>query len=68
MATQRTETVTARELRIDDIVVDEDGEHEITCIDLPTMGESYMGVTMHGEEEGGEFCYRVDETVTRYAR
>lgn len=60
--------IVARELRVDDIVLDEDGEHEVICIDLPTLGESCMGVTMHGEEELGEFVYRLDEKVTVLTR
>lgn len=61
--------IKARDLLIDDIVVDEDGTHEVTSIDPPFAGTSCMGVTMHGEEAFGEFVYDADDDVTvMYAR
>lgn len=60
---RETEQIEARFLRVDDIVIDEDGEHEVTNIDIDPR-YSTMGVTMHGEEAGGEFVYRQDARLT----
>jgi hypothetical protein len=59
-------SIPARELRIDDIVTDSDGTHEVTAIDLGDG--AFMGVTMHGEDEFGEFVYGCDESVTIWKR
>lgn len=65
----KTIQIPAKDLLIDDIVVDEDGTtHEVISIDLPPAPYTCMGVWMHGEEDGGEFCYRVDEPLTVWAR
>lgn len=65
VATPKTQTIKARDLRIDDIVHDEDGTHEVTAIDPGGDDDFYsMGVTMHGEEAFGEFVYRKDDDLT----
>lgn len=57
--------IKARDLQIDNIVIDEDGEYEVTNIDCP-IGDTHMGVTMHGYEDGGEFVYRQDQDLKVY--
>lgn len=61
----------AHTTRVHDDVVDAEisgldlggGEHEVTAIDCPE-DSNCLGVTMHGEEDGGEFVYLKNETIT----
>lgn len=70
MPNHKTTTKKARNLRIDDQIVDVEGEEgvfEVTCISLEE-GYSYMGVWVYSQrtEEAvdGEWSFHVDDDVT----